>query len=430
MSEVVSKTVAATIQSITTFSFIMSILQYKGSKVTLKNIFCFIVLILLILVIHSEEYSTMNPIIIFMSIVYALSLLYKVTFSKSFLVAGIFMLVLFLADMIVSITFVPFADANELRGDSLFLICANALTGIIVALTIIIKKIRNYFIEIIKINEKRKGIETIAFIILTILALSIIFFAVSQNYLLNKVFVLDIVGLLIFLLLAVIYLKEKYQKEKIINKYDQLFEYVKAFEEWMDTENMNIHESKNQLITLRDMIKNNKKAKEYIDNIIKERVDIGGKHVEKLKYIPKGGLKGLIYYKIIHAENNNIEVFIDVAAASHEILENLDVEKNKVLCRLVGIFIDNAIEATKITTKKIISLEIYPNEVGLNIIISNTYIGNIDPNKLWENGYSTKGENRGKGLHLAKKTTEKNKEFLLDNRIINDYYIQKIILKK
>jgi len=427
--EILSRIISASIQSTTVFIFMMLLLRYTGKKFILKNIICFIGLTVLILTVHSTEYSTMNPIIIFIAIVYALSLIYKINFSRAFLCSGIFMLALFLSDIMVTLLYVPFINAVELRSDAIYLICANLLNGLIVTTIISIKKIRNYFAEIIAIYEKRKGIETTAFVILIICALSTIFYMISQNYLLNKAFLLNIVGLLIFLLLALIFFKEKYEKEKMINKYDQLFEYVKTFEEWMDTENMNIHESKNQLITLRDMLKNNKKAKEYIDNIIKERIEFNDKSIEKLKHIPKGGLKGLIYYKIITAENHNIEMFLDISHNSKQDLERLTLEQNKDLCRLMGIFFDNAIEATKNASKKLISFEIYSNESGINIIISNTYDGSLEIEKLWEKGYSTKGMNRGKGLYLARKTSERNKKIILESRIINNYYVQKIVIK-
>ena len=100
-----------------------------------------------------------------------------------------------------------------------------------------------------------------------------------------------------------------------------------------------------------------------------------------------------------------------------------------MLCRLMGIFFDNAIYAAAETSKKRIAFEVYESKEELNIIISNTYANDIFLNKLGENGYTTKEEGRGKGLYLAKKFSSKYKIFELENRIINDYYIQKIKIK-
>ena len=197
----------------------------------------------------------------------------------------------------------------------------------------------------------------------------------------------------------------------------------------MDNENINIHESKNQLATLREMVKKNKKALQYIDNIIKQRID-ESPNIEKLKYIPKGGLKGLLYYKISIAEKNGVQIFIDTSKKSYSFLSKLTLDENKVLCRLVGIFLDNAIEAAKISNKKLLSIEIYHSDSDLTIAISNSFNGKINFDKMKEFGYSTKGENRGKGLYLANKFSKKYKIFSLENRIINEFYVQKILINK
>ena len=77
-----------------------------------------------------------------------------------------------------------------------------------------------------------------------------------------------------------------------------------------------------------------------------------------------------------------------------------------------------------------ISYEIYTNNENIIIIITNTYKGKIELDKINKNGYSTKGKNRGKGLYLANKIVKNSNVFFLENRIINDFYIQKITIKK
>ena len=102
-----------------------------------------------------------------------------------------------------------------------------------------------------------------------------------KNFIFSNMFLIGIICVIIFICLWFIYFKEKYEKDVIINKYDQLFDCVKTFEEWMDNESINIHESKNQLATLREMIKNNKKAINYIDNIIKYNINLEDQNIQK-----------------------------------------------------------------------------------------------------------------------------------------------------
>lgn len=428
MSEIINNIISIFIQISTLFIFMKILFNINVKIHKTKNILSFIGFNIFTMIVYSANYTGLHTIIYFLTIVCVLSLVYKKEITTSFLAAGIFMIVTFFADIITSSIFVNFASIEELRGK--YFIYSNLCVSLITIIIIFINPVKKYFVEIIRMNSQKANIKTIIFIILSIVAISIVFLMTSKNYILNETFLLSIIGIILFIILVIIFFIEKYEKEMIINKYDQLFEYIKTFEYWMDTENMNIHESKNQLATLREMVKNNEKATNFIDNIIKERINFGGRNKEKLKYIPKGGLKGLLYYKITIAENKNINICIDISPNAEASLKTLTLEENKILCRLMGIFLDNAIEASSESKKKIISCEVYNGNDSLNIAISNTFIGEIEVNKLTKNGYTTKGENRGKGLYLANKFSSRYKRFKLENRIINEFYIQKIIIKR
>ncbi len=428
MSSLANNVISTFIQIFTLFLFIKILLREKLNDTILKNVASFVGMNIISLIIYNEKYNIINTLQFFFIIVLMLVIIYKINLLLSIIVTGLFMITLFIGDAFASIVFINIFSIEQIR--ELIFICSNFIVCIITIGIISIKSIREKYINIIKLSSEKSNIDIIAFVSLLILALCIIMYEITQSYFLGSKYIFSILGIIIFIVLFIIYFIEKYDKKKLIDKYDQLFEYVKTFEDWIDNEKISIHESKNQLITLRDMVKRNKKAKEYIDNIIKDSINIESKNLQKLKYIPKGGLKGLLFYKITKAENEKIELFIDVSKNVYSLLEKFNVEKNKTLCRLVGIFFDNAIEASKQATQKIISCEIYDNSKYLIIAISNTFVGNIEINKIYQNGYSTKGKNRGKGLYLANKISKKMNIFSLDMRIINGYYIQKIMIEK
>ena len=432
VSSYVGNIVGSIIQSITVLIFIKKIMYPKNSKkfITIEDVILFLIFTVVISLIYGAEYNGINPLAFFIIMVLGLVFIYKFNFSKSFLCSGLFMVFLFLSDLIVSIIFVCLSTIETIRSNLFYMIISNLSVGTIEIGLISIKKVKNKLIAIIESNENKKSVEVVAFITLLIAALCISIYVLSENYTPSKMFLAGIIAVVIFMILTLIFFKEKYEKDKIVNRYDQLFEYVQTFEEWMDNESMNIHESKNQLATLRDIVKRNKKAVEYIDDIIKERINTEGKNFQKLKYIPKGGLKGLLYYKITIAENNDISLFIDVSKDIGENLVKLNIDENKMLCRFVGIFFDNAIEAAKDSQKKMISCEIYVSGGNIIIAISNTFSGTVELEKVNQNGYSTKGKGRGKGLYLANKFSKNYDVFSLESRIINDYYVQKITIKK
>lgn len=427
---VVGRIIGASIQAIATQLFTYNLIKPKDKNISMKNILYIFVIAIMILLTYDVEYSAINPIVIFISIVFCLSYLYKSSISKACFCAGVFMITLFLFDMLATFILINFVDIEIIRNNSAYLIFSNLAVSVCTIIFIKIKLVKESLTKFIEICEKRKNLEIIAFISLLIVSLSIILYMISQNYVLNEYFMLNIVGIMMLLMLTLIFFKEKYDKEIVISNYDQLFEYVKTFEEWIDNENVNIHESKNQLATLRDMVKNNKKAVNYIDNIINETMDLKSTNNGKLKYIPKGGLKGLLLYKITIAEKYNISLLVDVSPNVSSALNKLNVEEIKILCRLVGIFFDNAIEAAVESEDRKMTCEIYISKKVLNIVITNSYGGKIEINKIGNKNYSTKGVNRGKGLYLANKFSQKAKIFQLENRVINDFYVQKILVNK
>lgn len=74
-------------------------------------------------------------------------------------------------------------------------------------------------------------------------------------------------------------------------------------------------------------------------------------------------MKGLIYYKTAIAQNNKIHVSADISLKKNNLLKKLPDNKIKILCRLIGIYFDNAIEAAKETKKKTVTIEIYEQKI-------------------------------------------------------------------
>lgn len=420
--------IGISIQTISLLLFLKILLNKEIKLISTKGILTFIFLFLITYVTYKETYNGVQTIISFLSIIIGIKILTDYSISKSFLIAGTYMVTLFLADLINLTIYVPFINISELRTN--YFVLSNITSALITLIIINISHIRYLFKKIIDCGYNNRRIDIMTFISLSMIVLIMILYVISENYFFNRYYLLFIIVGILLSVLLLIYYKEKYEKEKLIDKYDHLFEYVQTFEDWIDTENINIHESKNQLATLRDIIKGNKKAENYIDTIINERINIENIYIENLKPIPKGGLKGLLYYKISLAKKNNINIEIDVSKKVSSILKQFEMQTTKDICRLLGIFLDNAIEASKDSNDKRIMLEIYLLKEDLYIVISNTFENHIELSKINQNGYTTKGKNRGKGLYLSQKISKQSKNITLKNEIINNYFVQKIKIKK
>lgn len=114
------------------------------------------------------------------------------------------------------------------------------------------------------------------------------------------------------------------------------------------------------------------------------------------KVIENPAICGVLLNKYRIAEENNIEMNIDLLAS----LKELD-EKSYVVSRMLGILLDNAIEATKECEEKIINFEVMKDikKNKLVITIENTYENkDVDTCKIFEKNYTTKKGNTGLGL--------------------------------
>lgn len=174
---------------------------------------------------------------------------------------------------------------------------------------------------------------------------------------------------------------------------------------------------------------NNKKIINKIDNMLNMNINIDDEYVEILKYIPKGGLKGLLYYKIALAKSENVNIVIEISSKVTSRMKKITENKLRQIGIVIGIYLDNAIEAAATSKKKLITLEIYEINSNIVFVISNTYNKMLSIKDMNKKGYTTKGENHGKGLYYVSKILRKYKWLESSQIYLNDFFIQKLSVK-
>ena len=237
-------------------------------------------------------------------------------------------------------------------------------------------------------------------------------------------------GIIVF---VIGYFNEKSNNNQLTVKYDNLLDYVKDYELEVVEKGKAIHEHKNQLAVIDDMIpKSNKKLKEYVS----EKLDKVSKlddnvWLEKLTNLPTGGTKGLVYLKIKKMLDNNISIYVEIDDDLKTKNKWNNVSKNlEDYTRILGVYLDNAIEASVESKDKQIIIEFIDNEDNIEFILSNTYKGRINVEEIDKEKYSTKGKGRGYGLSLVKDIVEKNKLISQSREINGKFYVQKLFIKK
>ena len=135
-------------------------------------------------------------------------------------------------------------------------------------------------------------------------------------------------------------------------------------------------------------------------------------------------IKSLLSAKMIYAHESGIDITIDIPDKVESFLiDTVD------LARILGIFLDNAIEATLETEQPQIGLNIIQNKTGVSIIISNRFRDNgLMLHKLKQKGFSTKIGHQGIGLWNAQKIISSYDNVLLETTMKCDYFTQHIEL--
>ena len=120
-------------------------------------------------------------------------------------------------------------------------------------------------------------------------------------------------------------------------------------------------------------------------------------YLSKLYLIEDPALKSLIYTKLITILNYNLLLTLELT----ETIPNLPMD-SLILCRVLGILLDNAIEASLESTDKNILLAIVYTETEITFIITNSTLPLKAPvSRLSDKGYSTKINHSGLGLSTA-----------------------------
>ena len=357
---------------------------------------------------------------------------YKISVSKSIFMAFIHVILLLVADIctIVIPLYIFKLDKDYLYNVFAGSILSNTIVCIVFTLLLVmlrkpLKKLFTY--------EISSNIKIAIFSTLSIICIFIFFYIGFSNLETNNTLLISIFGMLVFLTILFSLVKQKIDNNKITEKYDSLIEFMNSYEEKIDELRIQSHENKNQLLNIKSKIidkDKNKNIIEYIDSILNEKVQLDKGKYSKLKYLPSNGFKGMFYYKISKAEELGIKISINISAEiKKSVLHNMNAEDYKQLCRIIGVYLDNAIEASAISNEKLLGIEIYLNNNDVEIIISNSYLGEVDINNVYEKGYSTKGKSHGYGLSLVKNILENSDIFSSETTTCNGIYTQKLNIK-
>jgi two-component system sensor histidine kinase AgrC len=224
---------------------------------------------------------------------------------------------------------------------------------------------------------------------------------------------------------------EKVDMDMRRDSYNRLQEYTSQIENMYSSLRSFKHDYSNIMLSMSGYIEANDISglREYFD---KEILPLSKKstkntaHINQLMNIKTTALKSIVSSKLLYAIELNISVSIEITDKIISLpMDTLD------LCRIIGIFLDNAIEASLETEQPSIRFALINLETEYIFIISNTFLEKgISFSTLSKPNFSTKGANRGIGLYNASKIISKYNHVFLDTEVQNNKFVQCLHISK
>lgn len=387
---------------------------------------------------RNRDVAVIRVYINYFSIILCSFILCKTVF-KSVITALFELIILTVADMTVGIIFVSILKINAEVGRSNldYLFISNIVVSTIMILTTSFKPLMKIIKNIIKgINTKKDLAGIITFCFMTAVGILLIYFyfiwieQTTMKTLLNiLLIIIYIITSCSFFYQTVKNIQHKNNLMEINERYNRLEIYSQFNESLVEQLRKQKHEFKNNLVTIRAMA-DSEHLVNYINSLIKDNTEMDITYISKFKSIDDDGLKGLLAYKVLKMKEKNINVSIHIENSIEKFnLNKLKSDDSKDLYNIMGIIIDNAVEAAEITEDKLIVIQAYAEKNKANFVISNTFNGSVDFNKIFTHGYSTKGSKRGYGLAILHDTVKRNKRIDLNTEIEDNIFSQHIVIK-
>ena len=377
----------------------------------------------------NQEYSKSIKILATnLELIFLFKALYNKSIVKTLISTLILAMFYALSEMLFVIVFINGfnLDVEIFTENSIGVIIINLVILIIIYGLFKIKFIVNFTRQILNWYKDNKYINTFALFTLALMTLTCLLYPISiKSTSISETFIFSI-----FLVCTIIFVtgffNEKSENNRLSEEYDQLIDYLKIYENEINEKSKIQHEFKNQLVIIREMA-TSKKTKEYITNLIGE--DEKSKNeilLKSLKDFPNGGLKGLVYYKLNRLPED-AEVHVNIGSNIKQNIWN-KINLND-LSKIIGILLDNSIDAVKEENNKYIVLDLDKYKDEVIFTVSNSCTKKIDFEKIDQEGYSTKGTHHGYGLPLLNDIIRKNDKLRMTRELNGIMFSTKIYIK-
>lgn len=294
--------------------------------------------------------------------------------------------------------------------------------------------LQRYLINIFeKMNKKLLALATLTILLCACLVSTTASFfdtlkaSYGEFFLMISSFVLYTVFTLSMVLIVLYTAKKSYEARKKVEYLENLNEYTKNLEMVYNNLRSFRHDYINIMTSLAAYI-DEKKYDEletfFYEHILPMQKNLTQKNsaLNNLLRIHILELKSILYSKLLLAVNQDIEVNIDIPDEIDSIhMDSVD------LTRVLGIYLDNAIEGCLETKHPVINFHLGKMNQDIVFIISNTFLDKgLSISQMHKKDVTTKGDGHGIGLHNVSEILNRYNNIYHETSIENGLFIQQI----
>lgn len=434
MSQVIEAIIELVITTIGVYLFGRIALNKKIEVSKSKFLVFFIITVVCNTIIYLNLTGTLKTILMEIINIIFFVKVFKISMSKSIFLTLIHLLFLVLAELLqfFVITKILIIDVEfcyrEIMGSiySSFISCV-----LLITITIFIRKLLRFILN----TKISSNLKIIIYSIMTLLCTIGLFYKMISEFKISNDIMSYLVSLMMLIVVLIGLIRQAIDNVILSEKYENVLDYMSGYEHEVENQRIVRHEAKNELIIIKSKICDGESSKElmdYIDEILDEKVEFKEEKYAKFGYLPPNGIKGLLYFKAQQGQNEGLNISLNVSSrVENSNIYNLNSKEEKCLGKILGVFLDNAVEASLKSKAKEFGIEVYLNsDSECEIIIGNSFDGDIDVTKIGKERFSTKGKTRGHGLLLVNLLLEMNKKAFNVKTDIDKEYMFKLLQSK
>ena len=437
MSAIISTLIASCLSAFYLF-YSWKILKVKNLQLSKYNRVLFFFILVLILSINYLYINRFFGLMILIMILTMLNMLmYRHSLKTAFLIVMFSEAIAILGELLCA--FVFFGTQSVLNKSIDIEISGFSLVNLFVPLFSILL-IKMPYVQLLKkkiisTDNKLENYQIIIPIGILIVSISILIGAVYFHIDGFILLVLNSLLLLIYFIIIISALRDRNKFIEVKEENKDLVVHLNEYEEILVTQRRRNHESKTELVVLRNLFKKKeyKRGLECLDEIIGTKEQLDETFYEMCQKMPSG-IQGVVYQKLLVADPS-IKIYMEVSPEikKKELEKQMHSDVFLDACKMIGVFIGNSLEeVNEIEDKdnKIISVQLYiEGKKDLVIQIGNSYRKGTDFSQLGEEGYTTKGGDHGQGLSLVKDLEEKHPEISHETIVSGKIIFQKLKIK-